>query len=254
MSKDKNSGALSLISVLSILAALIAVCAVVIGILVSTGVMNVSWLKVDPSTRSSSSSGEGDVVIRGYEEAGLDEAAVRSVLGNVPFSDTFYSRFFTTYIGRYGVEGVGGIFKIEAYDVYRSKDKYKIITYNNFMQPQRTVVCDGERVRVSDEVTGNYADYELSDAFSFSAVCPMPDFSVFLTGKYEITDFYIVDGEYNITCRHTDADTTDEVHISSDSGALTYFRTDFGGQRMSEYTLFNYDTSYEFADDEFNVD
>lgn len=253
MSKEKNGGVLSLLSVLSILAAFIAVCFVVIWILVSAGVMNVSWISAERTQKpEQSENGEG-MIIRGVTDTELDENSMRAVLSNIPFSDRFYSRFFTTYFGRYGEDGVGGIFKIEAYDVYRSADKYKIITYNNFMQPQKTVVCNGERVRVTDETSGTYSDFEISDEFSFAALSPMPDFSVFKTGKYEVTEFYFEDGEYHITCRHTEADMVDVIRINAETGVLTYFKTEFGGDRMSEYTLFNYDTDYKFADSEFTI-
>ena len=253
MNKNKTGGVLSLLSVLSILAAFVVVCTVVIAILVSAGVMNVSWIGAENSDRSGESEKAGEMIIRTSEETEINDVAMRAILSDIPFSDTFYARFFTTYIGRYGVDGVGGIFKIEAYDVYRSGDKYKIITYNNFMQPQKTVVCDGDRVRITDETSGTYADYDMSDTFTFALVSPMPDFSVFETGEYEITDVSYSEGEYEIVCRHTQANTTDTVRISEETGTLTYFKTDFNGERMSEYTLFNYDTSYVFSASDFKI-
>lgn len=250
--KNEHSGLKSLLSVLSILVAFALVCGGVIYVLIRTGAMNVGESGETEAIEPTSPSHTKDSSVTELHgiEFGKDE--LYTVLSDIPFYDRFYARIYMTYIGRYGVGGEGAIFKMENYDVYKNGDKYKIVTYNSNMSPQKYVICDGESVSVVNE-KNEQKIYPVSDAFTFVNQSPMPDFSIFQTERYEITEYSLSDGEYTISCYFPDMGITDELRITEDGGVVTYFRSVFGGKTFVEFSLFDFNSDYPFAADEFSV-
>ena len=250
--KNEHTGLKSLLSVLSILIVFGLVCGGIIYTLVKTGAMNFGGEQGSTTSSSAASSKRDDEMLTDVKELGFGKSELQTVLLQTPFSDTYYARIYTTYVGRYGVEGTGANFKIEIYDIYKSAEKYKIITYNSGMTPQKYVICDGENVAVLDG-EGVGKTYPVSETFSFVYQSPMPDFSIFETEKYEITSYSLSDGEYTVYCKFPDMGITDEIHIDEETGVVNYFRSAFGGKTFVEYSLFDFDREYPFSEDEFIV-
>ena len=251
MKKTESNGLTSLISMLSILFAFVAVCVICVAILVRVGVMNVDWLapasftEENPSPTMPSESGiSGEI-----SELTLDETSFRRVLSELPFFDNFYAKIYATYIG----SGPDGIFKIESYDVYRSGDKYKIITYDNHMTKIKTLVCDGEQVMIKNETSGSEMIYPVSDEFDFYSEAPMPDFSIFKNENYVIDRYFISGEEYVFVCTFPDMRITDEVRVSAETGAVTSFKSSMDGKQFYNYELYSFDTDRTFADGEFLI-
>ena len=251
MKKTESTGFTSLVSMLSILFAFVIVCALCVTLLVSLGVMNVDWLAPTRATegQKTPSSPSGIGVSGELGGVTLDETTVRRVLSELPFFDNFYAKIYATYIG----SGPDGIFKTEAYDVYRSGDKYKIITYDSHMNKTRTLICDGVQVLIKNETNGTSNTFPVGDEFSFSAEAPIPDFSVFKTEKYEIERYYLANDEYIFVCTFSEMKITDEVRISVDTGAVTMFKSLQDGREFYDYTLFEFDTDHVFAAGEFDI-
>lgn len=254
MKTREHSGAKPLISVLSIFLAFVLVCAAVIAVLVGAGVMNVDWIRGGKSPESGTSETSDNAGLSGeFHEITLEDGGMSVVLRELPFYDNFYVKIYATYVGNYGIDGTGGKYKLEAYDVYRSGDKYKILTYNNNMKLVKTLVCDGEKVVIRDETTSESAEYSASGAYSFSSVAPIPDFSVFESGKYEISSYELSDGEYILKCGLPDMKTADEIHISADTGIVTFFRTEYEGRQYYDYFVSTFDTGYVFSASDFDL-
>lgn len=246
MKKTESNGFTSLISMLSILFAFVAVCVICVVILVNVGVMNVDWLAPasssddKPSTAAPDESG-----FSGYfGEVTLDESSIRFVLDKLPFFDNFHAKIYATYIGS-GDSDM--IFKIESYDVYRDGEKYKIITYDNHMSGTRTLVCDGKNVMIEDFVTNTVGSFPVSDGFDFYSEAPMPDFSIFKSGKYSVDRYFISGDEYVITCTFPDMNITDEVRVSAETGAVTSFKSSIDGRQFYEYTLYTFEKDITFG-------
>lgn len=251
MKKTESTGFTSLVSMLSILFAFVIVCALCVTLLVKLGVMNVDWLTPARATegqKSQTTPSDGGVSGE-LGEITLDETTVRRVLSELPFFDTFYAKIYATYIGN----GPDGIFKTEAYDVYRRGDKYKIVTYDSHMNKIRTLICDGKQVLVKDETNGDASTFPVSDAFSFAAEAPIPDFSIFKTKKYEVEKYYLAGEEYVFVCTLTEMNITDEVRVAAETGVVTMFKSSQNGREFYDYTLYTFDTDYSFAVGEFDI-
>lgn len=252
MKKTESNGFTSLISMLSILLAFVVVCVICVAVLVRLGVMNVDWLApVSSSDDKPSQTLPSEREMSGeISEIVLDETSVRRVLSELPFYDNFYAKIYATYIGS---DGPGGIFKIESYDVYRDGAKYKIITYNNHMQKIRTLICDGENVLIKDETTGDSRAFPVSDGFTFYSEAPMPDFSVFKNGRYDVDRYFISGDEYVFICTFPDMKITDEVRVSIETGAVTLFKSTIDGRQFYNYELFTFDQGRAFDASEFAI-
>lgn len=249
MKKTESTGFTSLVSMLSILFAFVIVCALCVTLLVRLGVMNIDWLSPASSTgepltptAQSESGVSGEI-----GEVTLDETSVRRVLSELPFFDNFYAKIYATYIG----SGPDGIFRTEAYDVYRSGDKYKIVSYDN--SSRKTIVCDGKQVMIRDEIEGIENVFPVTDDYSFSAQSPIPDFSIFKSGRYEVDKYYISGSDYVFYCTFSDLGITDEVRVSADSGIVTLFRSNKDGKLFYDYSLFTFETDRTFDEGEFSI-
>ena len=255
MKKIEKSSVLSLVSMLSIFFAFILVCVLCIFCLSRLDVIDIDWLfgtdDQEFSPNITSSSGNG--VFGDRSELTLNENDLRRILSEVPFVDNYSMRIYATYIGSYGVDGKGGNYKIEAYDVYKSGEKYKIQTYNYRMQPIKTVVCDGVSVSLYDIETDIEKLFPVSEYLSFSLQSPMPDFSVFQTEKYRIKSCELDGGEYAFVCEFYDMGIVDNIRIDAKSGVVTYFTSVIGGKTIFEYTVNKFEMGVEFSPEEFAI-
>lgn len=253
MKKAKINGAKAMLSMLSLFLAFVVMCVLCLSLLSRLGFIDFSPSNDDDDPKHSSSIGDpqNSGVDGDYNEITLDENDIRNILSDIPFYDSFYAKIYTTYIGSYGVDGKGGNFKIEAYEVYRLGEKYVIKTYNSMMQLVKTVVCDGERVKITDHITLGESIFDAGELFTFENQAPLPDFSISSIGKYDIVDVEHVDGEYIIKCSMTDMNVDDEVHIDENSGIITYFCSSSNGKTRIEYTLNTFSNDQKFDDSMF---
>lgn len=229
------------LSVISLILAFAVVCGGVLLILNQTGVINLRWARTEQQKQQQSTGFIDSGTHSGkYYEINLDDESIRNILENIPFYETFFLRSYVTYVGQYGIKGEGSNIRIEAYDVYKWENRYKVITYNSTMTKTDTVICDGEKVRVIDETLNLQKDYPVTDDFAFNLQSPIPDFSVFRTEKYEILSAGVENGEYIITCRMSELGMTDEIHINMNNGFVTYFKTvpnSMNGRLSYEYSI-----------------
>lgn len=256
MKKIEKSSVLSLVSMLSIFFAFILVCVLCIFCLSRLDVIDIDWVfgTGDQDTSPNLPMSSGDGVFGDRTELTLNENDLRSILSDVPFIDNYSMRIYATYIGSYGVDGKGGNYKIEAYDVFKSGEKYKIQTYNYRMQPIRTVVCDGVNVSLYDIETNTESLFPASEHLSFSLQAPMPDFSVFQTEKYRIKSFELDGGEYAFVCEFYDMGIVDNIRIDAETGIVTYFTSVIGGKTIFEYTVNKFESDVEFSPEEFAIE
>lgn len=255
MKKAKINGAMTMLSMLSLFLAFAVLCVLCLSLLERFGFIDFGGTpNDDPKQSSSVGEPQKDGIDGGYSEISLDEGDIEKILSDIPFYDSFYAKIYTTYIGSYGINGKGGNFKIEAYDVYRDGEKYVIKTYNIMMKLVETIVCDGERVKITDHVTRSESVFDVGELFTFEAQAPIPDFSIFSLGRYDIVDFDLVDGNYVIKCVMSDMNVTDEIHISKDDGMVMYLKSEFGGKTAVEYTLNVFSVDQNFDNDMFVIE
>ncbi len=256
MNKKERTGLETFASMLTIFLAFVIVCAGSVYLLIGIGVMNVDWLYETSDEASGPSSViAGNGVFGDYSEMGFDESDVAAVLTELPFYDNYFIQSYAAYFGRNSSESTGGNIKMEAYDIYKSGDKYKIITYDSRFRVIGEVICDGEKVYVSDVEAGVYDIYPISESLSFSLIAPIPDFSVFKTGKYDVTDYSMSDDktEYVIKCYMSDMKMTDEIHIGIDTGVISHFASTVGGVIVYDYSIGEYIGDYDFSPTAFDI-
>jgi|GEM_PF-1364712 len=257
MKTGERTGLKTIASMLTIFVGFVIVCAAAILLLVGIGVMNVDWMREadDDDQWQSAVIAAEDGVFGSYREIGFDKNDFASVLDVLPFGDGYFIQCFAAYFDRSGDEIADVNVTVEAYDIYKSGDKYKIITYDSRLNITGEVICDGENVYVSDAVGGTVDTYPLTEAHSFDAMSPMPDFSALKTGKYEITDFSLsaAGDEYIIKCYMSDTNMTDDIHVDFDTGVISHFVSTVDGVTVYDYSIGEYVGNYAFPSNEFII-
>ena len=257
MSKKEYVGLKTFASMLTIVLVFAAVCGVGILLLVRAGVMNVDWMnETSEEPQSSRATINADDGIFGtYSEIGFAEEDIVAVMKDLPFCDGYFLRSYVAYFEDYEKPGTEGSLKMEAYDIYKSGDKYKIIMYDSMLKVVGKTICDGKNVYVYDEENGSEAVYAISDERSFKAVSPVPDFAELGNGSYKMTDFTLSDdkSEYVVKCYMSGADRTDEIHIAADTGVIGHFTSSKNGAIVYDYSIGEFITGYSFAKTEFDL-
>ncbi|MBO4353787.1 MAG: hypothetical protein J5860_02480 [Clostridia bacterium] len=257
MSKREYVGLKTFASMLTIVLVFAAVCGASILLLVKAGVMNVDWMNETSEEQQSSRStiNADDGIFGTYSEIGFDEDGMAAVLTDLPFCDGYFIQSYLAYFGEYDNPEVGGSLTMAAYDIYKSGDKYKIITYDSMLKVIGKTICNGKSVYVYDEASGKDAVYPLSDELSFEAVSPVPDFSAFATGNYKITGFTLSDdkSEYTVKCYLSDTGRSDEIHIKADTGIINHFMSSKGDAVVYDYSIGEFVTDYSFSKTEFDL-
>ncbi|MCQ2770870.1 MAG: hypothetical protein MJ236_03625 [Clostridia bacterium] len=260
MKKDA-SGIKSLLSVISILVAFLFVCFAVITVLISTGVMNIDWILGKRTNGNDTPPGNPPTTLITDEDlVNLDEAKIRQVLSEIPFYETFYARVVSNYVGNFNSSGDETYLRYDMYDVFKWKNKYKIVKYNRFQEVISTEICDGIHIMVEDSVADDVNYFSKGEQDTFMLHSPIPDFSIFKTEEYKIISYKIEDDVLIVVCQMDNMKLEDTISINMKDGMILGFDTvsDFGnGSYSYSYSVGNYtigsNNGQKYTDSDFQI-
>ncbi len=182
-------------------------------------------------------------------DVGTNGLISEKLMEEMPFTDSFYIKV------KVHSDMSEGVFAQGAYEIWRYGDKYRIHRYHiSDNEVEYMMICDGERVQITDFATASisYADYNA--AYAFSEVAPLPNFRK-LFADVHFFSLYNEDGKNcSFSCEYPLLGVMDRVEFSKDTGLVSRYRRTHDDKTL---LFLEVDTSYDdyvFTDYMFSFD
>ena len=243
---------LTFISILSVLLIFSALCGVSLAILHSLGVVEFPSDGNDGVIAPAVGGESSEIPLHTdapSEVFGLEgDSAYAMLLTEMPFIDQYYIKVQVSSTSEEYAHADG------IYDIWRYGEKYRIHRYGEKDEVEYVMICDGDRVQITDfsSVTITYADP--SEGFSFSEVVPIPNFRTLFAEPYEITDFLVVGDTCTLSAQYLVTGFSDTIEFSKSTGLVSYYKRIRDEKTYCSVNVKMTDTSFMFDDYMFMFD
>ena len=252
--RRKSRSLLALISVLSIIVAFVAVCYFVLSVLHKAGVYQLPEFMRPVQTTEVTQPVEykQDVPVTysyGYTMSIVSEIDYVEFLKHSPYADSFFMKATL-----YNYNQNTASFSDFEYWIWKNGSKYKISVRDPSTSTLiKVVICNGERVMVSDEING-IVEYHDAKDYTLLNQTPFPDFTEYFSTGYEIAYFGENEDELFITLNHLEEGDVLNLLFNKNQGIVTGYEVFKDNVMISDYVLDTFEKLGYTTDSMFNFD